>query len=97
MTMPAAFLLLIAATVSSPAYTGQEYAKDAKIDIAHARQLALRVRPGIVTDQELEPEGGGTGLRYSFDIKRRGKTYEVGVDARTGRILENSKEGLNPD
>ena len=39
----------------------------------------------------------GTGLRYSFDIKRGGVTQEVGVDAQTGKILENKKEGPHPD
>jgi hypothetical protein len=39
----------------------------------------------------LEREAGGTGLRYSFDIKSGSSTQEVGV------ILENAKEGKNPD
>ena len=56
-----------------------------------------RVRNLQITDQELEKEGGGTGLRYSFDIKNGSKTYEVGIDARTGRVLENKAEGPNPD
>jgi hypothetical protein len=30
-------------------------------------------------------------------IKSGSSTQEVGVDARTGRILENAKEGKNPD
>lgn len=51
----------------------------------------------MVTDQELERERGGSGLRYSFDIKFRGRTFEVGVDAQTGRLLENAKEGPHPD
>ncbi|HYL00726.1 MAG TPA: hypothetical protein VEU78_05995, partial [Steroidobacteraceae bacterium] len=51
------------------AYTGEELAKDAKIDIQAARDIALKVRPGKITDEELEKETGGSGLRYSFDIK----------------------------
>lgn len=84
---------------SSPglAYTGQELAKDAKITISRARQIALKAHPGKITDQELEKERGGSGLRYSFDIKRGSVTQEVGVDARTGKVLENKKEGPNPD
>ena len=39
----------------------------------------------------------GSGLRYSFDIKHKAKTYEVGVDAQTGAVLENAPEGKNPD
>jgi hypothetical protein len=33
------------------------------------------------TDEELEKEKGGSGLRYSFDIKSGRVVYEVGVDA----------------
>lgn len=62
-----------------------------------ARATALKARPGTVTDAELEKESGGSGLRYSFDIKSGGKTYEVGIDAKTGAILENKAEGKNPD
>lgn len=76
---------------------GSELMPMAKVSLAAARAAALRAHPGRVTDQELEREGGGTGLRYSFDIVNGGKTYEVGVDARTGRVLENMAEGKNPD
>jgi uncharacterized membrane protein YkoI len=79
------------------AYTGEELAKDAKIDIQAARNIALKARPGKITDEELEKEKGGSGLRYSFDIKRGTKTYEVGVDAMTGKVLENKREGKHPD
>ena len=79
------------------AYTGQELAKDAKVSISEARAIALKAHPGLITDEELEREGGGTGLRYSFDIKSGGATQEVGVDARTGQVLENATEGKNPD
>jgi uncharacterized membrane protein YkoI len=51
----------------------------------------------VITDQELEKESGGTGLRYSFDIKSKGKIFEVGVDARTGKVLENDAEGPDAD
>jgi uncharacterized membrane protein YkoI len=69
----------------------------AKVTLAQAQKTALTARPGKITDQELEKESGGTGLRYSFDIQSNGKTFEVGVDARTGKVLENSTEGPNPD
>jgi uncharacterized membrane protein YkoI len=36
-------------------------------------------------------------LRYSFGIKSGKVLYEVGVDAETGKVLENLKEGRNPD
>lgn len=79
------------------AYKGENLAKDAKVSIAEARAIALKAHPGKVTDEELEREAGGTGLRYSFDIKSGSSTQEVGVDARTGRVLENAKESKNPD
>jgi len=79
------------------AYTGQELEKNAKVSIVEARTIALKAHAGKITDEELEREGGGSGLRYSFDIKAGGVTQEVGVDAMTGHVLENAKEGKNPD
>jgi uncharacterized membrane protein YkoI len=93
---------LLAATggvIAAPhgALKGARYASQAKVSLATARATALKARPGRITDQELEREGGGSGLRYSFDIKVGGKVYEVGVDARTGAVLENAAEGAHPD
>jgi len=78
-------------------YSGEALAKKAHVSLQTARATALNAHPGQITDQELEREGGGSGLRYSFDIKSVGKTYEVGVDALTGRVLENKAEGSHPD
>ena len=92
--------LLGAATfIAGPAlaYSGQHLAKDAKITMAQAQTIALKARPGTVTDKELEREHGGSGLRYSFDIKNGTTTFEVGVDAKTGAVLENGPEGSHPD
>lgn len=90
--------LTVAATaLSAHAYTGQNLAKDAKITITEARAIALRAHPGKVTDQELEKEPGGSGLRYSFDIRSGAVTQEVGVDAQTGKVIENKAEGPHPD
>jgi uncharacterized membrane protein YkoI len=82
---------------SAIAYTGQELAGKAKINSEQARSIALKARPGTITDEELEKEKGGSGLRYSFDVKSGSVTYEVGVDAKDGKVLENDKEGPNPD
>ena len=76
-----------------PAYTGEELAKDAKLTLFEARTIALKSFPGKVIDEELEKEEGGSGLRYSFDIKNGSVTHEVGVDAKTGKLLENNPEG----
>ena len=82
---------------SALAYTGQELASKAKITIGEARAIALKARSGTVTDEELEKEKGGSGIRYFFDVKSGGVTYEIGIDAQTGKVLENSKEGRHPD
>lgn len=74
-----------------------ELARQAKVTLAQARTTALKARPGTITDQELEKEKGGSGLRYSFDVTSHGKPFEVGVDAVTGAVLENVAEGKNPD
>lgn len=89
--------MLVFGTIAAQAYTGQELANRAKISIADARAIALKAHPGTITDEELERERGGSGLRYSFDIKRGSATQEVGIDALTGRVLENKKEGPHPD
>lgn len=93
----AAGSLLIAVCTSAFAFTGQKYASDAKITLEQARAIALKAHPGKITDQELEKEKGGSGLRYSFDIRKDRVTQEVGVDAKSGALLENDPEGPNPD
>ena len=85
------------ASAKPAALKGGEYAAQAKVTLASARIAALKARPGTITDQELEKEKGGSGLRYSFDITSHGKPFEVGVDAKTGAILENAAEGKTPD
>jgi uncharacterized membrane protein YkoI len=55
----------------------------------------LKARHGAITDEELKREKGGSGL--SFDIKSNKVIYEVGVDAQTGKVLENVREGAHPD
>ena len=90
-------LLAVGASAPALAYKGHQLAAHAKISIEQARAIALRARPGTITDEELEREGGGSGYRYSFDIKDGAKTFEIGVDAQTGDVLENTAEGPNPD
>ncbi|OYV25846.1 MAG: peptidase M4 [Acidocella sp. 20-63-7] len=91
--------LAIVAGFAAPAlaYTGQDLAGGAKISIDAARVTALKAQPGTIADEELEKESGGSGLRYSFDIKAGAATHEVGIDAVTGTVLENSVEGPNAD
>jgi len=97
--VPAVLVASIALTgfAASAAYSGQ-HVRQAKVNIKQARAIALRAVPGgKIVDQELEKEAGGSGLRYSFDVKVKGQTHEVGVDAKTGKVLENAVEGANPD
>lgn len=95
-TCAIAFLAL-AAPSAALAYAGENLAPQAKVTMVEATDIALKARPGTVTDSELERENGGSGLRYSFDIKSNGIVYEVGVDAKSGKVLENKTEGSNPD
>lgn len=90
---------LAGAATAAPAHKlkGGEHAGEATVTLAAARASALKAHPGKITDEELEKEPGGSGLRYSFDIKAAGKAFEVGVDAKTGAVLENKAEGKNPD
>jgi uncharacterized membrane protein YkoI len=87
----------VAVLAAAKPYTGHELAKSAHLTVEQAQAIALKARPGKVTDKELEKEAGGSGLRYSFDIVAGGKTYEVGIDAADGKVLENAAEGKNPD
>ena len=95
------FLPILAVAIcaggAASAYTGEKFAKNAKVSMEQAIAIAQKARPGTITDRELERESGGSGLRYSFDIKASGHTYEVGVDAMTSKVLENGAEGKNPD
>ena len=73
-------------------YAGEELALRARVSITEARAIALKTVPGDITDEELETEEGGSGLRYTFNIKQGETTYEVGIDAQTGVVLENIVE-----
>jgi uncharacterized membrane protein YkoI len=99
MKLAVSMAMLVAAGIfcaqPAGAYSGEKYAKDAKISLERATLIALKARTGKVTDRELEKEKGGSGLRYSFDIRSGKTTYEVGVDAMTGAVLENSVDNGN--
>ena len=88
---------LLGAATAAHAFAGQKYAKEAKITMAEARAIALKAFPGSIADEELEHEKGGSGLRYSFDIVKGRIRQEVGVDAKTGKVLENDREGPGAD
>ena len=80
------------------AFPGEkEYGKLAKVSLAQAQAVALKAYPGKIEASELEKEKGGSGLRYSFDVKLNGVSHEVGVDAITGKLLEDSAEKSDSD
>ncbi len=79
-------------TVAAHAYVGEQYAKDAKVTMEQARAQALKLAPGAIKDAELEKEGAGSRLRYSFDIQTKSGIREVGIDAVTGKVVENKAE-----
>ncbi|MGY3040450.1 putative membrane protein YkoI [Rhodanobacter sp. TND4EL1] len=95
-TLSLSLLLAGSAMATEPAQAANLSAQ-AKISMTQARQIALKTWPGKVVKQELEQESGGSGLRYSFDIQSAKATHEVGVDAKTGKVLENSVEGADND
>jgi uncharacterized membrane protein YkoI len=90
-------LLLAGAALTAQAESPANLKAQAKVSMTNARHIALKAYPGQIVKEELEQESGGSGLRYSFDIKSGKATHEVGVDAKTGKVLENSVEGADND
>lgn len=89
-------LLAVAAPMAQAASSGT-LAAQATVTMVRARAIALKAFPGKIVKEELEQESGGSGLRYSFDITSATATHEVGVDAKTGKVLENAVEGADND
>ncbi len=65
----------------------------AKISEKEARQIALAIYPGVVTEVEYEIEPNGAAS-YEFDIDTTisGQEMKVEVDATTGEIVEANRE-----
>jgi len=91
-----ALLILLRGEIAS-AFNGEQYQSHATMSLAQARQIALYIYQGKIESEELEKESRGSGLRYSFVIGVGKDKHEVGVDAKTGKVLENSPEGRNSD
>ena len=83
---------LFATATLAFAYPGEKLASQARITSATARTTALKTAPGKIVSQELETERGGSGLRFTFDIKTKSGVREIGIDAKSGTILENIAE-----
>lgn len=67
-------------------------AKEAKIKLEAAREIALKRAPGKVESENLEREHGK--LVYSFDIRTGKEITEVQVSALNGKIVRVDKETL---
>jgi uncharacterized membrane protein YkoI len=73
-----------------------KYAKEAKITMEQAKEIALKRVPGTITDQDLEKERGK--LMYSFDIRdANGKVFDVEIDAKTGKVLKAVEDNEDDD
>jgi uncharacterized membrane protein YkoI len=90
-------VLAVLMTGTASAFIGEKLLPQAKVTLPQARKVALNAYPGKIVSEELEQESGGSGLRYSFVIQHKKVKHEVGVDAKTGAVLENAVEGKNPD
>ena len=82
-----------ALAVPASALEGEKLSAEATLTLDQAKVAALKAQPGKIVDQELEHRKGGSGLRYSFDIKVGNSMHEVGIDAKTGATLVNQTEG----
>lgn len=88
---------LTMAALGASASSDKTLAAQATVQMPQARSIALNAYSGKILKEELENEKGGSGLRYSFVIKSGQVSHEVGVDAKTGNVLENSVEGADND
>lgn len=82
---------LAALLVTGTATAGTAPKPKPKVSMKHARAMALKLAPGRIKSSEYEKEGGV--WRYSFDIQQKGHIQEIGIDAMTGKVVENSNEG----
>jgi uncharacterized membrane protein YkoI len=89
MRKQASLIALVAALgIGTAAYAS---APALNISKARAEAMALKLAPGKIISSEYENEGGG--WRWSFDIQQRGHVQEIGIDGRSGRVVENKSEG----
>ncbi len=59
--------------------------------------LALKTYLGKLIAEILKKAAGGSGLRYSSVIDNAKAKHEIGIDAKTGEVLENLIEGPHSD
>ena len=61
-----------------------------KISEAQARAIVGKLSRGKIVESDYEKENGA--WRWSFDIREGTKTREIGIDAMTGKVVENGIE-----
>ena len=85
--------------ISTAAYAATDTGAQsgARLTMQQARSEALNQVHGKIKSAELEKEAGGSGLRYSFDIQTSHGLREVGIDAVSGKVLENSHESAGSE
>jgi hypothetical protein len=77
--------LVLATLVTTPLFS-----ESPKLSKEKAQKIALKLHPGKVKSSELETEHG---LQvYSFDIQTDQGVREVGIDANSGKVVEDSVE-----
>jgi uncharacterized membrane protein YkoI len=84
-------LTIVAALGGGSAAVAAAKAPAPRISMAQAKAMAIKLAPGKLISSEYEKEGGG--WRYSFDIQQRGHVQEIGIDGKTGKVVENKSEG----
>jgi uncharacterized membrane protein YkoI len=89
--MKTAIVALAAVSLIAIPAVASTNAPKPRIAMTQARAMALKLAPGKVISSEYEKEGGI--WRYSFDIQQKGNVQEIGIDGRTGKIVENKSEG----
>lgn len=80
---------LIALCAALPAVAAQKAPKP-KLSMAQAKAIALKHASGTIKDAEYELEDGV--WRYSFDIVDGKRIHEIGIDAMTGKVVEDAFE-----
>jgi uncharacterized membrane protein YkoI len=81
--LPALFVL---STLTAVNGTGQT----PKLSKNQAQAIALKLHPGKIKSAELEKEHGVQ--MYSFDIETKDGVHEVGINADSGKVVEDSVE-----
>lgn len=84
-----AVMAMVALGMTLPALAAEKAPKP-KLSMDQAKAIALKLAPGKNRKSEYEKEDGI--WRYSFDIAQGNRIHEIGVDAMTGKVVEDAFE-----